>query len=79
MQEKYDECILIARSELVIARQFLSDEIRNYPTPISGCDAQFNHLLAEREKVQTALYALDQVVFVPTPRTPTQFAGVESR
>jgi len=79
MLENYDECIQIARSELTTARQFLNDEIRNYPTPISGCDAQFNHLLAEREKVRAAISSLSNLVFVPTPRTPSPDAGVESR
>lgn len=26
-------------------------EIRDYPRPIAGCDAQFNHLLARREEL----------------------------
>jgi hypothetical protein len=55
------------------------EEISAYPTPISGCDAQFNYLLAERQKVLDAMRVLDHAVFVPTPRTPTQIAGVESR
>ncbi|NNE78865.1 MAG: hypothetical protein HKN18_01210 [Silicimonas sp.] len=79
MTQIYEECLAIARSELKIARQSLNDEITNYPTPISGCDAQFNHLLAEREKVRRALQSLDQVVFVPTPRSPSPDTGVESR
>ena len=34
---------------------------------------------AERQKILDALSALDSVIFVPTPRTPSQFSGVESR
>ncbi len=79
MPEQFEDCIVVARSELTIARQLLNDDISRYPTPISGCDAQFNYLLAEREKVGAALRKLDELVFVPTPRTPDQFAGVESR
>lgn len=30
-------------------------EITGYPRPIAGCDAQFNHLLARREKLLSAL------------------------
>ena len=26
-------------------------QIKNYPTPIAGCDEQFNFLLAERDPV----------------------------
>ena len=68
-----------AATALTALRVALDDEIRTYPTPISGCDAQFNHLLAERRRVRDALAALDANVFVPTPRTPTPEAGVESR
>ncbi len=31
---------------LATARDALDAEIRDYPTPVSGCDAQYNHLLA---------------------------------
>lgn len=79
MPESFEECIVVARSELNMARKHLNDDISSYPTPISGCDAQFNYLLAEREKVAAALRKLDEMVFIPTPRTPSQFAGVESR
>ena len=30
-------------------------EIRAYPTPIPRCDAQFNHLLEERERLRAFL------------------------
>lgn len=60
-------------------RRCVVTEIRDYPTPISGCDAQFNHLLAERRRVDNALRDLQAAVFVPTPRTPSHDAGVESR
>lgn len=79
MSVKFEEAIKIAKSELLLAREAIIDEISDYPTPISGCDAQFNHLLAERHRVLEALRVLDGSVFVPTPRTPTEFAGVESR
>jgi len=52
------------------ARAALDAEIHGYPTPISGCDAQFNHLLAERQRVLAALRALDTQVRIPTPRAP---------
>jgi hypothetical protein len=31
------------------------DEIRNYPAPIPACDAQFNHLLEERDALSSEL------------------------
>lgn len=79
MTDDFENCILAARSELAQARRLLNDEISNYPSPIAGCDAQFNHLLAERQKVLAAIRSLDDAVFVPTPRSPTPIAGVESR
>lgn len=79
MSESFEDCILAARAELAAARRHLQDEISNYPSPISGCDAQFNHLLGERQKVLAAIASLDKFVFVPTPRAPTPEAGIESR
>lgn len=79
MTDEFQECILVAKSELATAKRILNGEISRYPTPIAGCDVQFNHLLAERQKVIAALQALDAHVFVPTPRSPTPFAGVEIR
>jgi len=35
----------------------LEAEIRAYPTPIPRCDAQFNHLLEERERIRGLLEA----------------------
>ncbi|MDQ5846079.1 MAG: hypothetical protein M3539_12390, partial [Acidobacteriota bacterium] len=32
-------------------RHRVNEEIRNYPTPIPACDAQFNYLLEERAKI----------------------------
>lgn len=79
MPDSFSNCVIVAKAELQTAKSLLSDEIRAYPTPISGCDAQFNHLIAERQKILSALNALDSSVFVPTPRTPMQHSGVESR
>jgi len=79
MRDTYTDCLTIARAELATAQRLLACEIRAYPTPISGCDAQFNHLLAERVRISDALAQLDASVFVPTPRSPSPGAGVESR
>ena len=59
-----------ARYALEAARGELDSEIRAYPTPISGCDAQYNHLLAERRRVHAALIALGEDIHIPTPRVP---------
>jgi hypothetical protein len=39
-------------------RRRLDDEIRNYPTPIPRCDAQFNHLFEQRTRIVAAIDAL---------------------
>ncbi len=61
------------------AQAQLAREIADYPTPIAGCDAQFNHLLAERRRVSDALADLSGEVFIATPRTLESSGGVESR
>lgn len=76
MSESYDSLRSAAEAALVRARAALDREIAEYPTPISGCDAQFNHLLADRRRLSAALQALGQDVFVPTPRWP---GGAEAR
>ena len=59
-----------ARRHLAEARDALDAEIRAYPTPVSGCDAQYNHLLAERRRAHEALQVLDADIHIPTPRAP---------
>ena len=36
-------------------RQRINEEIRNYPPPIPACDAQFNYLLEERNRIAQEL------------------------
>ena len=79
MPDEYTDCFALAHAELQAAERLISDDIRSYPTPISGCDAVFNGLLDHRARIHGALDALRTAVFVPTPRTPTPNAGVESR
>ena len=31
------------------------EQIKNYPTPIAGCDEQFNFLLLERDRLRNLL------------------------
>ncbi|MEM9045924.1 MAG: hypothetical protein AAGC81_14635 [Pseudomonadota bacterium] len=59
-----------AQEILKEARETLDSEIRSYPSPISGCDAQYNHLLAERRRAHSALAALSEEIHIPTPRQP---------
>lgn len=74
-----DELRRAATAALEALRRGIETEIQRYPAPISGCDAQFNHLLAERRRVSDALSDLDAAVFVPTPRAPVPGRGIESR
>ncbi|NOD37046.1 MULTISPECIES: hypothetical protein [unclassified Ruegeria] len=77
--DDYSECLDIARQELRLAQSALRKDIAEYPTPIAGCDEQFNHLLDQRERVRNALEALDKLDFVPTPRKLNKSQGIESR
>ena len=79
MQTTYQMSIGAARAALAAAGTAPQSEISAYPTPIAGCDVQFNQLLADRQKVTEALRALEGTVFIPTPRTPTEHAGIKSR
>lgn len=68
-----------AEAALRSARRALAAEIRAYPGPIAGCDAQYTHILAERRRLQLALDALGAEVFVPTPRNLHPNTGIEGR
>ena len=75
----YDAHIRLATAELEAALNDVQGELRAYPTPVSGCDAQYNHLIGTRNAVGLALKALESPPFVATPRTPSPGAGIESR
>jgi hypothetical protein len=79
MHSSHSEHLAVARTSLLRAKDALSEEISAYPTPISGCDAQFNHLLSERIKISQALDLLKSEPFVPTPRRLATGARMESR
>lgn len=79
MTSDFKAHIHAAQRHLAEAQRALAEEISSYPTPIAGCDAQFNHLLSERAKVANTLRYLDAEIFVPTPRSPMRSSGVESR
>lgn len=56
----YADHLAEARHALDSARRALAEEIADYPSPIAGCDAQFNHLLATHERIAAAMTALDR-------------------
>ncbi|GMG81532.1 hypothetical protein LNKW23_07450 [Paralimibaculum aggregatum] len=63
-QSKFDA----ATEALIAAREALQREIAGYPTPVSGCDLQYTHLIGQLSRVRRAIEALDREVFVATPR-----------
>ncbi|MGP1351742.1 MAG: hypothetical protein ACTS1Z_00325 [Parasphingopyxis sp.] len=67
-QLPYEEALERARTELQSALSLLLQEIADYPTPISGCDAQFIRLISDRTRIASSLRDLDDRPFVATPR-----------
>lgn len=76
---RYEEAVDVALRELVAAQALLREEIARYPTPISGCDAQFNRLLSDRARIARAIEAVEHQPFVPTPRQLEPGSMIESR
>lgn len=37
------------------------EEIRNYPPPVAGCDAQYNHLMEQRGRLSLERARLDAI------------------
>jgi hypothetical protein len=79
MSVRFEDALNGAILLLETAKRLITSEIGDYPTPVSGGDAQYNHLLSKRSQVSNALVALRRDVFVPTPRTLSEGSGVESR
>ncbi|MEM8855963.1 MAG: hypothetical protein AAGD34_19840 [Pseudomonadota bacterium] len=77
--QHYEEDLLRAEKLLRTALDDLSREITDYPSPISGCDAQFTRLLSDRRRINDALYALQSEPFVATPRALDPYSGIEQR
>ncbi len=75
----YEDCLAVIAAELETARRLIAAEIAAYPTPISGCDVQFNRLLSDRARIAHAERALKRAPFVATPRLMEPGARVESR
>ncbi len=75
----FEQNINAARTDLKAALAKITQEMRDYPTPISGCDAQYNYLIGQRGSINAALRALEAPRFVASPRTQFAGAGVESR
>ncbi len=68
MRDSYESALEAALSELEMAWQLLHQEVVEYPSPISGCDVQFNRLLGDRIRISNAIRALEDHPFIATPR-----------
>ena len=62
------------RAALETHRDTLNAEISVYPAPIPGCDAQFNHLLEERARINRELGRLEsEMAKTTTPAAISEF------
>ena len=68
MEYSYEVTLNLVLEKLRTAKVLLGLEIANYPTPISGCDAQFNHLLSDRKRISNTIRAFEHQPFIPTSR-----------
>jgi hypothetical protein len=48
------------RAQLETEKVHIYEAIGNYPTPIAGCDQQFNYLLEERARISRELDQLNE-------------------
>ena len=62
------------RDYLVRARASVDEEIRTYPTPIPRCDAQFNFVYAQRDRLTDLLNVLNAELDRGDP--PSRLASV---
>ena len=53
----------MGNQEIAARLETIYEKIKNYPTPIAGCDEQFNFLLSERDRLRNLL-ATDQQQYV---------------
>ena len=79
MQNPIASRIAVVERHLRAALGAVAAELRDYPTPIAGCDAQYTGLLADKARLGAALAALEAAPFIATPRTLAPEDGVESR
>lgn len=49
----------VIRDDLEVQQTRIVKAIRDYPSPITGCDAQFDHLLEQRDGISRELRRLE--------------------
>ena len=52
------EDIIIEKQEITARLDAIYEQIKTYPTPIAGCDEQFNYLLEERNRLREMIEQL---------------------
>ena len=52
------EDIMIEKQEITARLDAIYEQIKTYPTPIAGCDEQFNYLLEERNRLREMIEQL---------------------
>lgn len=67
----------VLRGRLEALKASIHKQLRAYPTPITGCDEQFNHLLEQRDRVFRELGRLDG--FTSDGATPGGYAAEVER
>jgi hypothetical protein len=50
--------IMIEKQEITARLDAIYGQIKTYPTPIAGCDEQFNYLLEERNRLREMIEQL---------------------
>ena len=50
--------IMIEKQEITARLDAIYGQIKTYPTPIAGCDKQFNYLLEERNRLREMIEQL---------------------
>jgi hypothetical protein len=53
--------LLAAKGYLKAVKEQALDELRQYPAPVTACDAQFNYLLERRDAASEELALLDSI------------------
>ena len=59
---KMVERLTALQAHLKTLRITINDEIGSYPAPIPACDAQFNYLLGQRDKLSKVMRLVDACV-----------------
>jgi len=64
--------ILKTEQKVLQALKSVKTQLQSYPTPIAGCDVQFNYLLAERQRLTERIRQMRGVTqsISPSPESP---------